>query len=183
MLDEPNLLVGDFTHSLSLNEDSMETNLELDEDHSSAVANATMRTLENYWSAELIERFQDKLGVDREQSELLFDDLKKFLLIAAMVEGQWAPPTAIDEAWHQFILYTREYAFFCNSVFGQMIHHTPVSYFGAKQKGNCRKTVDRARAIFGDLSENWSFADVGDDCAPSKPCDASTGGSDGSSGG
>jgi len=31
----------------------------------------------------------------------------------------------IDEVWHAFILHTREYAEFCQSIFGRFVHHAP----------------------------------------------------------
>lgn len=37
------------------------------------------------------------------------------------------PSRAVDEAWHEFILFTREYAAFCRGAFGRYLHHTPSS--------------------------------------------------------
>ncbi|MDQ3581815.1 MAG: hypothetical protein M3495_09475 [Pseudomonadota bacterium] len=35
------------------------------------------------------------------------------------------PSQIVDEAWHEFILCTREYAEFCQRAFGRFLHHTP----------------------------------------------------------
>jgi hypothetical protein len=35
------------------------------------------------------------------------------------------PSQAVDELWHEFILYTREYNQFCKKAFGSFMHHTP----------------------------------------------------------
>lgn len=35
------------------------------------------------------------------------------------------PSQAVDEAWHEFILFTREYVAFCARAFGGYLHHTP----------------------------------------------------------
>ena len=35
------------------------------------------------------------------------------------------PSEAVDSAWHEFILFTRQYADFCNKAFGRFLHHTP----------------------------------------------------------
>lgn len=32
-----------------------------------------------------------------------------------------------DEVWHQHILHTADYEYFCQSIFGQFIHHTPLA--------------------------------------------------------
>lgn len=35
------------------------------------------------------------------------------------------PSQAVDDAWHEFILFTRHYARFCTGAFGRFLHHTP----------------------------------------------------------
>ena len=35
------------------------------------------------------------------------------------------PSKAVDEAWHEFILMTRDYHAFCRKAFGKYLHHTP----------------------------------------------------------
>lgn len=35
------------------------------------------------------------------------------------------PSQIVDDAWHNFILFTRDYQDFCQKAFGQLLHHTP----------------------------------------------------------
>jgi hypothetical protein len=35
------------------------------------------------------------------------------------------PSQAVDDAWHEFILFTRHYHRFCKGAFGRFLHHTP----------------------------------------------------------
>lgn len=35
------------------------------------------------------------------------------------------PSQAVDDAWHEFILFTRHYDKFCRQAFGRFLHHTP----------------------------------------------------------
>lgn len=35
------------------------------------------------------------------------------------------PSQAVDDAWHEFILFTRHYQKFCQLAFGRFLHHTP----------------------------------------------------------
>jgi hypothetical protein len=35
------------------------------------------------------------------------------------------PSQAVDEAWHQFILFTRNYQVFCREALGRFLHHVP----------------------------------------------------------
>jgi hypothetical protein len=37
------------------------------------------------------------------------------------------PSKAVDEAWHEMILMTREYTYFCDRAFGRYLHHSPDS--------------------------------------------------------
>jgi hypothetical protein len=40
------------------------------------------------------------------------------------------PSAAVDDAWHEFILFTRDYDRFCQKAFGQFLHHTPTAGLG-----------------------------------------------------
>ena len=35
------------------------------------------------------------------------------------------PSQVVDDAWYEFILFTRQYAGFCRGAFGRFLHHTP----------------------------------------------------------
>ncbi len=35
------------------------------------------------------------------------------------------PSQAVNDAWHEFILFTRQYDKFCRHAFGRFLHHTP----------------------------------------------------------
>jgi hypothetical protein len=37
------------------------------------------------------------------------------------------PSQVVDDAWHEFILFTRHYARFCRGAFGRFLHHTPAA--------------------------------------------------------
>lgn len=37
------------------------------------------------------------------------------------------PSQAVDDAWHEFILFTRHYDKFCRRAFGRFLHHTPAT--------------------------------------------------------
>ena len=126
-----------------------------------------------YQNPELIERFKQKLGLGHTDAELLFEDLKKFLYIAGTNRGSWPPPVAIDDAWHEFILYTKDYRTFCLMMFDRMIDHTPTSYFGPAEKLSARGTINEARQTFGGLSANWKG---GASCTGSDgvPCSGTT---------
>lgn len=54
---------------------------------------------------------------------------KKFLRLLQKYPNLPLAPTAeIDEVWHQHILFTRQYAQDCQSLFGYFLHHFPEEY-------------------------------------------------------
>ncbi|NEX20761.1 hypothetical protein G3480_10635 [Thiorhodococcus mannitoliphagus] len=46
------------------------------------------------------------------------------------------PSQAVDDLWHEFILYTRHYQAFCRKAFGRFLHHTPAAVLGANRESN-----------------------------------------------
>jgi hypothetical protein len=117
-----------------------------------------------YENSELVERIKDKQNLSEEAVHAVFDDLKRFLYLCANSPGHHSPPPAIDSAWHQFILYTKDYAAFCEEMFGRFIHHKPASYFQPKTRGGIQRTIEAARIHFGTLSKNWRHKNSWDDC-------------------
>ena len=54
----------------------------------------------------------------------------------------------VDRIWHQFILFTREYATFCEINFGCFLHHSPVVP-GAPEEIADKSFFDIYRAAYG----------------------------------
>jgi hypothetical protein len=46
------------------------------------------------------------------------------------------PSQAVDDLWHEFILYTKAYDAFCRQAFGDFLHHTPAVVLGADKQNN-----------------------------------------------
>lgn len=46
------------------------------------------------------------------------------------------PSQVVDDMWHDFILYTRNYAQFCRRAFGGFLHHTPAAVMGKSTNSN-----------------------------------------------
>jgi len=51
------------------------------------------------------------------------------------------PSQIVDEAWHEFILCTREYTEFCQRAFGRFLHHTPAE--AMKNLAQAREGLER----------------------------------------
>ena len=46
------------------------------------------------------------------------------------------PSQVVDDLWHEFILYTREYEQFCRKAFGGFLHHVPAAVLGPAKLSN-----------------------------------------------
>lgn len=127
--------------------------------------------------APLVARFQTKLGLSQEAAEQLFTDTKRFLYLCAVSDKPIAPNETLDFGWHQFLLYSEEYADFCMQNFGRFIHHCPVRPDSTTPKGEMsRRAIVLAQTVFGGtLSPNWHYpllANHTDPCADSCGCTA-----------
>lgn len=103
---------------------------------------------------------REKLLMERKVDEAIIDtaisEFRKYLsLIALGHKGIGMISRDVDEVWHTFILFTRDYTDFCNEVFGRYIHHQPS--VPSQPLGNepRRLFVDAYRQNFGDLPPIW----------------------------
>lgn len=129
----------------------------------------------NYDHPALKERMVVKVGWTPEFTDELFGEMKKFLYLCATNDGSMAPPEDIDEIWHNFILFTGDYADYCKSKVGFFLHHQPLTQAQrASSDGSMvRNTLEAAERTFGPLSEHWEFMKIPGSCGPGV-CGAST---------
>lgn len=90
-------------------------------------------------NADFIERYPYQRLLDRrlaarrpalseEQRSAVFAGLRDYFLLCHRAGRRMVamPSQAVDDAWHEFILFTREYERFCRRGLGRFLHHTPV---------------------------------------------------------
>lgn len=89
-----------------------------------------MKFIENYAFSPALKVKVKKLypNISDEHLKLLFEGLREYFYIyqSAPRKNIAMPSKAVDVAWHEFILFTKEYQRFCNKAFGRFLHHTPV---------------------------------------------------------
>lgn len=74
----------------------------------------------------LVDRITKEQDVPREFAVRIMDQALAFLRACAEHHrAPLGPSELVDIGWHTFILYTREYAEFCERVAGRFIHHVP----------------------------------------------------------
>jgi len=80
---------------------------------------------------------------DLDEAGFLFREVKRYLLLQD-VDGRTWPMYSrrIDEAWHQFILYTKAYHDFCDRFLGGYLHHTPLPPEEAARQPDPRQPKD-----------------------------------------
>lgn len=62
-----------------------------------------------------------------EQTSQVLQGLREYFQLCRLAKRQMVamPSQAVDVAWHEFILYTRQYRSFCSRALGRFLHHTP----------------------------------------------------------
>lgn len=73
----------------------------------------------------VIRRLRERHAISEAAAEEVFGDLMLYLRAGARSEAELVPSPIIDDAWHLFLLYTRDYATFCADHFGRFIDHYP----------------------------------------------------------
>ena len=84
--------------------------------------------IENYQFPDIIlakftEKHKDLTDAD---IKLVIKELKKYFYLSSLSSDILIMPSIVlDDLWHEFILYTKEYNSFCNKAFGSFLHHSP----------------------------------------------------------
>ena len=77
----------------------------------------------------------------------VFEGLRQYFLACLLAQrGAIAPSVgmpskAVDDAWHDFILVTRDYQAFCRQAFGSYLHHTPDGMMGVPMRDALANTL------------------------------------------
>jgi hypothetical protein len=102
--------------------------------------------------SKITERYISSYEIPREVAKLHEVECKKYLVLCALFPdeslGMKGP---VDNYWHTFLLFTKEYAEFCNQIAGFFIHHVPTVNKQSIKGGNgLATTMERYRLIFGE---------------------------------
>ena len=93
---------------------------------------------------------------NEEEFDELYMEFLKFAYVTKISNEPVAMMSAeVDEIWHQFILYTRDYQKFCNDYLGEFLHHIPsikTSDIPVESEEAFRDTYE---AHFGPLHSTW----------------------------
>jgi hypothetical protein len=104
-------------------------------------------------------------------SERVVDQALAFLGTCATATRPLGPSDLVDLGWHAFILYTEEYAAFCDRIAGRFIHHVPddATTLGDSNSVPIMEAVTAIRAAgFVVDAELWVGAGVSAECNTGK---------------
>ncbi len=70
-------------------------------------------------------KVQKAANVPIGEVEQLLTEVLRFMNLTQIAAERLTPSHIVDLAWHEFILFTRYYADFCETQFGRFVHHHP----------------------------------------------------------
>lgn len=91
-------------------------------------------------------RFRKHFDVSEEEADAIFEETKKWLWFCAVtyelkrlgkidfIVGVIRGLPMIDQMWHNFILHTEAYDYFCNKYLGGIVHHVPTTKVADKRR-------------------------------------------------
>ena len=120
----------------------------------------------SYEAPFLLEKLlKDQIAETLDEARALFQEVKRYILLAQVDESAtaWAMNSLrVDEAWHQFVLFTREYTDYCQRFFHRYIHHNPsnaprlITDRHGKESSSFDRFRERYERFFGaPLPEVW----------------------------
>jgi hypothetical protein len=113
----------------------------------------------------LIEKLiKDRVVDSADEGNALYLEVKRYLVLNQIDRTKiWKMYShRVDEAWHEFVLFTAEYVAFCKQFFGHYVHHSPSNAPdqggpGARApEATFAEFADRYRDVFAtDLPSVW----------------------------
>lgn len=94
-----------------------------------------------------------------EQRAQVFDGLRDYFHLCNTAGQRMVamPSQVVDDAWHEFILFTRQYELFCRHAFGRFLHHTPA------------EAMPSPTAASNGIKRAWRLACARENIDPKKP--------------
>ncbi len=147
-------------------------------------AGAIFARIRNYDLNAVIDRYAKDYHLDKYVAEEHFIELKKFLSVCAASDEPIGMAGPVDDAWHIFLIFTREYSAFCEHC-GKFIHHVPNTDEGGESSSTGYTTFLQIYELAFDEAPPmtiWPYRRTADGLFASESC-AGCGGQGGGGGG
>lgn len=101
---------------------------------------------------------EDDLG-----GQALFLEVKRYLALSALARDQRFPmiSSRVDQAWHEFVLFTLQYTQYCSRYLGMFMHHAPrespvIEGVPSEGSSGALNFIQSYEKQFGPIPEVWS---------------------------
>jgi hypothetical protein len=126
-----------------------------------------VQMIDNFDYSNVAKKVQEEFGIsltDRYISEGI-ENLKRYYVVALLdPTNQHAVSEVVDPFWHVHVLFTKEYTEFCQSVYGQYIHHAPLDRENEGMVNHLKQlynyTVNIYHEMFHQVDSSW-WPDLG----------------------
>ena len=115
-----------------------------------------------YQHDRLLQRYSMDYGVSAEEANRRFKAFKEFMIVCAVKPGYKVTSDPIDQMWHTFLLFTKDYKNFCEENLGMFINHEP---FERATPEAYLETRAFAQEFFGHLDEELWYPNAKGDCS------------------
>jgi len=97
--------------------------------------------------------------LNNKQLDQVFNGLRDYFYICNQASNKMVamPSQVVDDAWHEFILFTRAYQQYCKKALGRYLHHTPA------------KAMSSPTLAQDGIKRAWRLACAKDDINPKAP--------------
>jgi len=127
-----------------------------------------------YQMPNVIKRCQKDFGYSDADMIILEKELKRYLSLCIILDNDYVGMYSkdVDNLWHSFILFTREYAEFSKNHAGRFLHHAPeindikTPEEMAKSRDGFRDFIKNYKQVFGEEAHNIWFLDIYDNMQP-----------------
>ena len=122
-------------------------------------------TLREFDWEPLIDLVEEKTSRDNEQAVEIVEEFKKFLFIKFMDKdydaSRYSPSNAIDEIWHLFLLFPKDYFQLCQDVLGEskVLDHNPFGASDTDQNARFENTLTRYEQLFNEAAPSAYWDD------------------------
>ena len=139
--------------SLTLVDDS---GLKLEVGFLTASEISSVNEIMTYDFSEVRDRLVTDNAIPAEQVDEAIMEFKRFLVVILLAkESVGMISKIVDEVWHAFILFTKDYTVFTNKVFGRYLHHQPNTNRTPVPSNSGIVFVASYERLFGRLPTIW----------------------------
>lgn len=109
----------------------------------------TLEEVDNYAGSNLlIPRIVKVHNVSTEFAQAIFKEFKRFLYMYSVTKASVAPSAEVDIAWHEMLMFTKDYQEFCKFLGTGFIHHVPDGGVAGTGK-TYQETKEHYKKFFG----------------------------------